>query len=384
MRNVLVLTVAQFFGACGQVLTVLLTGVLGALLAPDRQLATVPLTVATLSIALTTVPMGMLLARYGRRRVFIVAAFLPAAGSLLAAWAITSHDFILFCVAAGIMGTQLAFQAQYRFAAAESVAGHQVPRAVANIMLGTVAATLIAPWLVVGLRNSVGAEYVGSYLVLALLYLLGGAVLLRYQEPVAPVAAAAEAPTRSAGELWRDPQIRLAILCAAAAYGTMSLIMTATPLSMHLNDGHSMEATTFVLQSHSLAMYAPSLVSGLLVQRLGIARLLLAGLVIEATCVLISGLGHSVMHYWAGLVALGLGWNLLFVAATTLLTRSYRPAERYRAQTLNDFVMFGVMGSVSLLAGFLMQAVGWVVLNQLAVIPLALLALVLWRRRAPA
>lgn len=380
MRNVLILAIAQFFGSCGQVVTVLLAGILGGDLAPDPRLATVPLTAATLGIAAATLPAGFLMQRFGRKPVFIGAALWPALGALLAATAIALESFLLFCVATAIMGSQLAFIVQYRFAAAESVAPHQVSRAVSWIMLGTVGAGLVAPWLVIALRGAVGPEFVGSYLALAAIYCLGAVTLLRYRE-VVPAVQAGEEGARPLKTIARNPDFRIAVAAAAVAYGVMSLIMTATPLSMHHLDGHSVEDTTLVLQSHTLAMYLPSLVSGVLVGWLGIRRMMLLGLATEAACIAVASLGHEVMHYWAGLVALGVGWNLLFVAGTTLLTHTYRPAERYRVQTVNDFLMFGVMGSVSMLAGVLINTVGWAALNQMALVPLVILAVVIFRHR---
>lgn len=390
MRNIFILAVAQFFGSCGQVVTVLLAGIIGGILAPDPRLATLPLTTATFGIAAATIPVGMLMARFGRKRVLVWSAIWPAAGAVAAAIAVTTGDFALFCVATGIMGSQLAFIVQYRFAAAESVEPHQVSRAVSWIMLGTVGAALVAPWLVISLRHAAGAEYAGSYLTLTVVYLLGGVTLRYYNEASAHELASrtpAAGPARPLREIARQRDFRIAVAAASVAYGAMSLVMTATPMSMHLIDGHSVEDTTLVLQSHSLAMYLPSLVSGTLVAWFGVRRLMVLGLVFEGACVGFASLGHQVIHYWAGLVALGVGWNLLFVAGTTLLTTTWRPPERYRVQTANDFLMFGVMGSVSMLAGVLINTVGWERLNLIAMLPLVALALVILRepgRRRPA
>jgi predicted MFS family arabinose efflux permease len=279
-----------------------------------------------------------------------------------------------------VIGSNTAFIAQYRFAAAESVAEHEVGRAVSLIMLGAVGSALVGPWLVVLVRNQAGAEFAGSYIALAAVYVLGVATLMAYRE--APVSRPGKSEAaRPLSTIARQPDFRIAVGSAAVAYGVMSLIMTATPVSMHLVHGHDIEDITLVLQSHVLAMYLPSLISGFLVARLGITAMLAVGLLAEASCALFASLGYGVMHYWAGLVALGVGWNMLFVAGTTLLTRTYRPAERYRVQSINDFLMFGVMGSVSMLAGVLINLIGWERLNQLALLPLAGLAVALWPMR---
>jgi MFS family permease len=160
----------------------------------------------------------------------------------------------------------------------------------------------------------------------------------------------------------------------------MSFIMTATPISMHVHDHHSDTDTAWVIQSHLLAMYGPSLFSGRLIARIGVRSGMAAGLVLMIACVGIDSAGRDLMHYWWGLVLLGIGWNLLFVAGTALLTTTYRPAERFRAQAVNEFSVFGTQALASLLAGPAIHALGWRTLNLAALVPLALFAaaLAIW------
>ncbi len=385
MRNVIVLGLAQLLAACGQVVTVLLGGLVGAALAPDLRLATLPVTAATLGIAAATLPCGWLMGWLGRRATFVIGAGWAAAGAGFAALAIGASSFWLYCAACAVVGSNLAFTAQYRYAAAESVPPALVSRAVSWVMLGTIVAAAVSPWMTVAARDWLGPEYLGSYLLLGAVFAAGSLVLLAYREPRPAVEQSTDAPSRPWREIAAQPEFRVAVSAAAAAYGVMALVMTATPVSMHSMDGHSVEATAAVLQSHVLAMYLPSLVSGLLVARLGVLPMLAIGLAAEAACALFASLGHGVGHYWIALVALGLGWNLLFVGGTTLLTRTYRPSERYRVQALNDFVMFGVMATGSLLAGVLVNTVGWARLNQLTLVALAALgwALIDLSRRPP-
>ncbi|MFQ5635568.1 MAG: MFS transporter [Gammaproteobacteria bacterium] len=376
MRNLITLCIAQFFGAFGQVTMVILAGLVGALLAPDPSLATLPAAFAVVGIASATVPAAMSMQRFGRRRVFIAGTLLAAAGTLTAAEAISTGNFWLFCAGTMLIGANTAFIAQYRFAAAESVAEPLVSRAVAWIMLGTVGAALIGPPTVVAVRGWTPTEYVGSFLFLAGIYLASAATLLALRES-APSSSAPDGPARPLAEIARQPGFAAAVLAAAVGYGVMAMIMTATPLSMHVHDGHSVEDTALVIQGHVLAMYAPSLASGWLVATLGARRMIVFGALAEIACIAIALNGHGVGHYAAALIALGIGWNLMFVAGTTLLTRSYRPEERFRVQAFNDFCMFGVMAAASLLAGVLINATDWRWLNGLALLPLlALLALI--------
>jgi MFS family permease len=169
----------------------------------------------------------------------------------------------------------------------------------------------------------------------------------------------------------------VAVAAAVVSYAVMSFIMTATPISMHVHDHHSDTDTAWVIQSHLLAMYGPSLFSGRLIGRIGVRAGMTAGLVLMFACVAIASAGHDLMHYWWGLVLLGVGWNLLFVAGTALLTTTYAPAERFRAQAVNEFSVFGTQALASLLAGPALHLLGWRTLNLATLVPLALFAVAL-------
>jgi predicted MFS family arabinose efflux permease len=365
MPNVIILGIAQFFTAIGQVTVVALGGLIGASLAPDPRLATLPVSCAVLGVALATLPAALAMPRFGRQRVFIGGALFVTCGAVAAAVAIALQSFTAYCIASVMLGTNLAFTAQYRFAAAESVGPELVSRVIAWVMLGTIVAASFGPTLVVNVRDWAGTEYVASFLLIACTYSLAALTLLLFRNP-SVVQHQADEPARPLRAIARQPAFLMAVSGAAIGYGIMALIMTATPLSMHVTDGHSVEATTGVIQGHFLAMYAPSLFSGWLVARLGVVRMLVLGALLEAAC-------------------LGVGWNLLFVASTTLLTQTYRPAERFRVQACNDFIMFGVMAMASLLAGVLINTTGWETMNLLALLPLVLIIVAGgWLTRQPA
>jgi MFS family permease len=221
-----------------------------------------------------------------------------------------------------------------------------------------------------------GHEYAGSFVGVSLL-LLGTALVLLWYHPPAAHHDTVSGPARPLGEIMRQPLFLLAVLAGITSYAGMSFIMTATPISMHVHDHHSDGATAWVIQSHLLAMYAPALVSGRLIERIGTRSGMAAGLALMVACVVIDASGHDLMHYWWGLVLLGIGWNLLFVAGTALLTTTYRPAERYRAQAVNEFAVFGTQALASLLAGPAIQSLGWQALNYVAAVPMALFAALL-------
>ena len=96
--------------------------------------------------------------------------------------------------------------------------------------------------------------------------------------------------------------------------------------------------------------------------------------------------GLTAWHFRIALILNGVGWNFLFIVATTLLTTCYWPSERGKAQALNDFRILGITATASCLAGFVPARVGWFVLNEGAtlLVLVRLLAVVwLWLQRRP-
>jgi predicted MFS family arabinose efflux permease len=299
----------------------------------------------------------------------MVGASVGLVGGLVAAEAIILDNFLLFCASTMLMGGSMAFTQQYRFAAAESAPPERLSQAVSYVLVGSLGAAIVNPQVALFARWLVpGTEYAGSFIAVALLYAATIAVLSRLNVPAPSVPRPVTAS--DAQRLpFATPQFRMAVFAGACAYAVMSFVMTAAPISMHNFDHHDLEATTWVIQSHVLAMYLPSLFTGHVIARFGERKVMIWGGVILSSCAVVSLFGHQFMHYWLGMVALGLGWNLLFVAGTTLLARSVDPASRHRAQALNDFVVFGSQACASLLAGLAVQSIGWQALN-LATLPL--------------
>jgi MFS family permease len=382
MRNVWILTLAQGFAACGTITLVTFGGIVGTQLAPVPMLATLPLSMSVLGLAAMSLPAALLMQRIGRKRAFIGSALVAACAALLCAAAIARQSFPLFCLAGLLIGSNMAFVQQYRFAAIEYVDAALAGRAVSTVMIGTLAAAFVGPTLG-GFAADLGGwpQYSGSFVVLSVLCVAAAAVLSRLPATTAtatttPAMAAAARPIR---ELLRDPRYRIAVLAGLSSYAVMSFIMTATPLSMHIHDGFSTGETTTVITAHLLGMYLPSLATPWFVAKLGVRGMMICGVVINVVCVLICAfLGHHFVHYFAALLLLGIGWNLLFVGATTLLSATYSPAERFRAQGFNDLAVFGSQALASLSAGAAIETLGWQVLN---LVTLPLLLLVSWSLR---
>ena len=370
MRPVWMLSATQALCMSGSFLFFLLGGIIGSHLTPTPALATLPVSVMIAGLAASVVPAGLLIHRFGRRAVFVGSALQAAGGCILAGYAISTQRFWLFCAAAFLLGSNNAVVMQYRFAATEYVAAGHASRAIAVVMCGALAAAWLGPELAVRTADLVpSARHAGSFYSATGLYLVA-AVLLSRISAAAPAGAADFAPPRPLREIAAQPVFQVAVLGALASYTVMSFIMTATPISMHIVDGHDEVATARVIQVHLLGMYLPSLGSGWIIAKFGDRPVIVAGTLLMTVCVAIAVYaGHSVAHYGWALGVLGLGWNLLFIAATTLLTKTYTRGERVQAQTLNDFLVFGAQATASLLAGVAVTTIGWERLN-LATLPL--------------
>jgi MFS family permease len=317
----------------------------------------------------------MLMRAIGRRRSFMLASLSAVTAVLLATYALTTSSFAWFNVAAALFGINLAFTQQYRFAAAESVEPEYAPRAISLVLVGAIGGALAGPELIrLGEQLVEGVQFAGTLLVLAVLYLCQSLLFL-FMKPLRGEREGARAATgRPLGDIVRQPVFIVAVLGGTTAYGVMTLIMTATPLSMHINDGYSLEQTAHVIRSHVLGMYLPSLFTGFLIERLGIGRLMTSGAVALLIACVIGLQGQSFLHYTFSLVLLGVGWNFLYVGGTSMLTLTYSMSERFKAQAVNEFSVFGTSATASLLAGTVMHAYGWFTL---VIVPLPLLLLIL-------
>ncbi len=359
-RTLIVLTLAQCFGQTAAPILVLLGGIVGTQIAPSPDLATLPIAIQIIGIASAAIPASYLMSKTGRKTGFLMGTALAIFGALLAAWAIYQQSFVLFIVAAFLIGNYIAFMQQFRFAVAESVPSEQVPRSLSILMLAGISAALLGPEIGQRFSDVDGLPlYVGSFLGLAVMLSISFLILLIFYRNSSFELPGHDGETRAMGKIFKQPKIILAIAAAALGYSIMSLVMTATPVSMHEFDNYSLDETARVIQSHILAMYIPSFFSGVLIARLGVFKVIWAGLILMLICVFIGWGEPEFLNYWGALVFLGIGWNFLFLGGTTLLTQSYRSSERFKVQAVNDFMVFGLQAIGSLSAGVLLATIGW-------------------------
>ena len=373
-NNLIILVICQLISATGSIVIVTLGGIIGADLTSDPAWSTLPISMMVVAIAATTIPATLLMRRLGRSRGFAIASLSAVIAVLVAAYALSEASFAMFIVAAAMFGINMAFTQQYRYAAAESVPARYTARAVSFVLVGSIGGALIGPELATRGQNWVSdVPYAGTMLALAALYLVQAVLLLRLKSADESFHEDNVRPSRGLRQIVRQPVFLVAVLGGTVGYGLMTLVMTATPLSMHINDGYSIEQTAGVIRAHVLGMYVPSLVSGFLIERLGVTRMMFFGALGLLGTSIVALQGQSVLHYWGALILLGVGWNFLYVGGTTMLTYTYSMSERFQAQAANEFLVFGTSAIASLLAGTVMHYFGW---SRLMLVPIPILLII--------
>lgn len=378
-RNVRLLFLCQALMNSAVVGQATMGALIGYSLAENKAFATLPMALQMLATMAASIPAGIVFARLGRRAGFMLGATGSLLGSLTFALGVWQASFPLYCLAAIPAGLGFGIAQHYRFAAAEIANPAYRPRAIALVMAGGVIAAALGPELVKHSRDLLAPSlFLGTYLILAFAPVACMAILQVVALPPAPSRGDVATPVM---EIVARPAFITAALTGSVAYGVMNLLMTSTPLEMMLC-GYGIAASATVIQLHAIAMFAPGFVTGRLIGRFGTRKVILAGVALNAACVAVALMGKDFLHFSVSLVALGLGWNFMFTGATTLLAEAHSPAERVRAQTANDFIVFGTVACTAFGSGLLHAASGWNLLN-LLVLPALLLAL--WRlARSPA
>lgn len=377
-KNLWLLATCQSLMMTNNALLVTASALVGMLLAENISLATLPLALQFCATMLASIPAAFIMNRFGRRFGFMLGSVIGLIGGVVATNAIFQTDFWLFCTGTFLIGAFNGFGNYYRFAAVDVVTDRMKSRAISYVMAGGVIAAIFGPNIASWTHDSIaGVEFAGSYIVICLLYIVSFIVLSFVHVPVAQTIHQEEQATRPLLILVKQPAFFVAVLSGMFSYAVMSLVMTATPLSM--SHHHSLSDTAFVIQWHVLGMFAPSFFTGKLISRYGVINIMLVGVVLLMFAVIGNLQGITLLHYWFALLCLGVGWNFLFIGATDLLTYTYNESEKAKAQAFNDFWVFGTVTLAALTAGYLQHNYGWEIVN-LGVAPLivGILITLLW------
>lgn len=381
--NVVRLAAAQALTGANSAVIFATGSIVGATLAPDMSLATVPLSMYVVGLAAGTLPTGAISRRFGRRWAFIIGTGLGTLTGLIGSFAILHASFALFCLATFLGGLYGSVAQSYRFAAADGASAAYRPKAVSWVMAGGVFAGVLGPQLVQWTMD------IWSPYLFAFSFLVQAAVALIAMGIVAGVDMPKPAPADLHGgrpllTIVTQPRFIAAALCGVISYPMMNLVMTSAPLAMKLC-GLSLSDSNFGIQWHIVAMYGPSFFTGALIARFGAPKIVAAGLLLEAGAAGIGLSGITAMHFWATLIVLGVGWNFSFIGASALVLETHRPQERNKVQAFNDFLVFGMMAIGSFSSGQLLANYGWSAVNMVVFPPVAIgliaLSLASWARR---
>ncbi len=352
-----------------------INGLAGLALAPNVSLATLPVTCWVVGGAIATMPASHYMKRVGRQAGLIRGAAIGILGALLCAAAIWQASFWLLCFGALVFGAFNAFGQYYRFVAAEVASPDFRATAVSLVLAGGLVGGILGPNISRFTVDLIGPRFTGAYLALIVFVLVTIAILARIRIP--DLSAAEQAAVgRPMAEIAKQPKYIVAVTVGALSFGVMNFLMTSTPIAMGVC-GHPYGDAAFVISSHVVAMFAPSFVTGPLIKRLGVIPVMLAGAALNIAAVAIALAGVAVAHFWWALVLLGVGWNFLYIGATNLLTETYRPEERAKAQGINEFAIFTMMAVSSFSSGMIVTDAGWEKVNYAAspLIAIVILAL---------
>ena len=379
MRNAWLLAAAQAVTGSQQALIMATGSLIGATMAPDPRLATLPITASYLGLALSSGPVTFLIHRIGRRPAFMLGATMSVITGLVATLGILLGNFYVFSIALFFGGCAAAVGQQYRFAAADAAPADGKGKAISYVLAGGVFAGFSGPALSYFGRTAIpGADYAGSFLAMSGVALIGIAILSQTRLPGAVSRAHAKS-SRSIFAIARSPDVFVPIAAGVASYGLMSFLMVAAPLAMVVYCGHTGDDATFAIQWHIVSMFAPSFVTGSIIARIGARTTAGLGLMLILGSALVALNGITTWHFDLALILLGVGWNFGFIGATALLAQGYRPEDAAKAQALNEQLVFGVMALGSVGSGVLLQTLGWQSLNVLAIpVATATIALLAW------
>ena len=371
-RNVGLLAACQAMLLTNNSTLIAINGLAGLALAPYAALATLPVTAWVLGGALGTMPASLHMKRVGRQAGLTSGALWAVVGALLCAAAIGLQNFWLLCAGALVLGVYNAYGQYYRFAAADAATPEYRPTAISLVLAGGLVGGIAGPTLSRWTVDLADSKFMGAYLAL-IAFAVATMVLLRFIRIPAPSAAERAASGRPLLEIAAQPKFVVAVLSAAIGYGVMNFLMTSTPIAMQAC-GHPFGAAAFVISSHIIGMFGPSLFTGTLIRRFGVLPVMLAGAALNLATIAIAFAGISVAHFWWSLVLLGVGWNFLYTGGTTLLTETYRPEERAKVQGANDQMIFLMMLVSSFSSGVAVTTAGWERVNLLALPLVAIVA----------
>ena len=378
-KNLWLLILSQIFAFTAAPVTVFLSGIIGSQFSPIKSLATLPMALSIVGVAIFAIFAAKIMSIIGRRAGFILASVGSSLAALMASYSIIIESFLLFNLGCFLLGAGVAFSHQYRFAAVETVNKDMAPKAISIILLAGIGSAFIGPNLANISKDIISDHlYAGSYVALAILTLSSTIFLLFYEDNHRP-SNFIKKNTRSYFELISQPRFLQALIASSFAYAVMTFLMTATPISMHVMEKISLAKTGLVIQLHIAAMFLPSLITGNLIKKFGHSKIMYSGVLLFSITIFTSLFEQNFMNYLIALIFLGFGWNFLFISGTSLLVLSYKEEEKFKAQGFNDLIVYTVQAIASLSAGIFISLTSWKTMNLVCIIFLIIIIISTFR-----
>lgn len=371
-RKLLLLALCQGLFLSNNVTFIAINGLVGLSLAPLAWMATLPVAGYVAGGAMAAPLVARHQRAWGRQRTFQLGLLVAMVAAALCAWAALTRNFWLLTAATVLAGYYNANASLYRFAATELVAPSMKEKAISWVLAGGLIGAFVGPNLASASRDALAQPFAGAYVAMVALAGLSLLLMSRIEFPPLSLPGAVAGTGRPLREIARQPAFIVATAACALGYGVMNLLMAATPIAM-AQCSHPFSSAALVLEWHVVGMYLPSFFTGSLIKRIGALPVMALGLALNIVCVLIALSGVDLMHFLAALIALGVGWNFLFIGGTTLATETYRPEERTTAQAAVDFAVYATMTITAFGSGALVTTGGWSAMNLGSLLPLALL-----------
>ncbi|WP_434287275.1 MFS transporter [Celeribacter sp. SCSIO 80788] len=377
-RNVLILVLAQAFLGAQMSMIFSIGGLAGQSLATNLCFSTLPISATVIGSMLAATPLSGAMQRWGRRVGFWIGTSAGTVGAGIGAYALLHQSFWLFVLGGFFTGIYQSSQGFLRFAATDTADEAFRPKAISWVMAGGLLSALIGPQLVKVTSQAMVVPFLGTYLAVIAINILGSMLFLFLDIPKPPVSTHHHLIGRSRMELLKTPRIAVAIIIATTSYALMNLVMTSTPLAV-VGCGFEENTAVNIVSAHVFAMFLPSFFTGYLIAKFGVERIMSMGLVILGAAGVVAMMGVELENFFGALILLGVGWNFGFIGATAMLSSAHEPSERGRVQGMNDLIVFGGVTLASLASGGLLNCSGgsaqdgWIAVN-LTMIPLLTLA----------
>ncbi|MCF6322205.1 MAG: MFS transporter [Rhizobiaceae bacterium] len=387
-NNTLIYATCQALVSTSAIVNISLGGLAGAyLLDADKSFATAPVTGFNIGVALGAIPAAMMTRWLGRKFGFMVGLVVGIVGLLISTWALVDQNFIIFCFGAILNGVAGGFGQQFRFAAADHGSADIRAKAISWVLVGGIIAAFLGSPIIIFTRDFLlPTQFAGAYLSVSVLLLLAIAVMgfLNTEKSAIEEAAQSGPPARPLLKIVTQPRFMVAALCGTLTYALMTFVMTGAPLAM-VASGISIDNAAIGIQWHVLAMFGPSFFTGNLITRFGKEKIVATGMVILILCAIIALSGVELWKFWLSLILLGLGWNFGFIGTTSMVTDTYYPDEKNKAQGANDFILFSSVAFASLMSGFVFNNYGWYAINYIifptVILSICALLWLLWLER---